>query len=72
MRWLAEPSGNRRRGKLFSEAAIQFCLSIKCLFNQLLRQALGMVQDPLKLAGHDCPCQISAPSAVTKRLCRSR
>lgn len=33
MRWLAEPSGKRGRGKLFSDAAIQFCLGIKCLFN---------------------------------------
>ena len=55
MRWLAEPSGKRGRGKLFSDAAIQFCLSIKCLFNQPLRQALGMVQSLLKLAGLDWP-----------------
>ena len=55
MRWLAEPSGKRGRGKLFSDAAIAFCLSIKCLFNQLLRQALGMVQSLLQLARLDWP-----------------
>ena len=55
MRCLAEPSGKRGRGKLFTDAAIQFCLSIKCLFNQPLRQALGMVQSLLKLAGLDWP-----------------
>ena len=53
MRWLAEPSGKRGRGKLFSDAAIEFCLSIKCLFNQPLRQALGMVQSLLQLAKLD-------------------
>ena len=53
MRWLAEPSGKRGRCRLFSDAAIQFCLSIKCLFNQPLRQALGMVQSLLQLAQLD-------------------
>lgn len=51
MQWLAEPTGKRGRNPLFSDAAIQFCLSIKCLFGQPLRQALGMVQSLLKLAG---------------------
>ena len=55
MRWLAEPSGKRGRGKLFSDAAIEFCLSIKCLFNQPLRQAIGMVQSLLQLARRDWP-----------------
>ena len=55
MRWLAEPSGKRGRCRLFSDAAIQFCLSIKCLFNQPLRQALGMVQSLLQLAQLDWP-----------------
>ena len=55
MRWLAEPSGKRGRGKLFSDAAIEFCLSIKCLFNQPLRQALGMVQSLLQVAQLEWP-----------------
>jgi hypothetical protein len=33
-----------------TDTAIQFCLSIKCLFGQPLRQALGMVQSLLQLA----------------------
>jgi Transposase DDE domain len=41
-----------RRPK-YSEAAIQFCLTIKRLFNLALRQAMGMAQSLLKLAGLD-------------------
>ena len=36
--WLAEPSGKRGRQRTFSDAAIQFCLSIKGLFRLALRQ----------------------------------
>ena len=53
MTWHAVPSGKRGRSQTFSDAAIQFCLSIKCLFGQPLRQTLGMVQSLLKLAGLD-------------------
>lgn len=55
MQWLATPSGKRGRSPTFSDAAIEFCLSIKCLFGQPLRQALGMVQSLLKLAQLDWP-----------------
>ena len=55
MQWLGAPSGKRGRSQTFSDAAIQFCLSIKGLFGQPLRQALGMVQILLKLAGLDWP-----------------
>ncbi len=53
MQWLGTPSGKRGRSPTFSDAAIQFCLSIKCLFGQPLRQALGMVQSLLRLAKLD-------------------
>lgn len=53
MQWLAKSSGKRGRSQIFSDAAIQFCLSIKCLFVQSLRQALGMAQSLLKLVGLD-------------------
>jgi hypothetical protein len=33
MQWYAPASGQRGRQRIFSEAAVQFCLSIKCLFN---------------------------------------
>lgn len=36
---------------MFSNAVIQFCLSIKRLFGLALRQAMGVVESLLKLAG---------------------
>ena len=51
MPWLAAPSGKRGRRHTFSDAAIQFCLTIKCLFGLPLRQALGLVQSLLRMAG---------------------
>ena len=43
------------RPPVFSDAAIQFCLSIKVLFKLPLRQTAGMVANLLKLAGLDWP-----------------
>ena len=40
MQWYAPASGKRGRQQVFSDAAIQFCLSIKCLFGLALRQSL--------------------------------
>lgn len=40
MQWLAAPGGKPGWNKAVSDAAIQFCLTIKCLFNSPLRQAL--------------------------------
>ena len=37
----------------YSEAAIQFCLTIKGVFNLALRQAMGMVLSLLQIAGLD-------------------
>ena len=42
-------TGKRGRQRTFSDAAIQFCLSIKCLFGLALRQSLGMVESATKL-----------------------
>ena len=53
MQWYAPASGKRGRQHVFSDAAIQFCLSIKCLFGLALRQSLGLVQSLLHLAGLD-------------------
>ena len=53
MNWHGQPSGKRGRSQMFSDEAIQFCLSIKCLFNLPLRQAMGMTQSLLSLAGLD-------------------
>lgn len=55
MQWFAAPSGKRGRQRTFSDAAIQFCLSIKCLFGLALRQSLGLVESLLRLAGLNWP-----------------
>ena len=53
--WKAQPSGRRGRQQVFSDAAIQACLTIKVLFGLPLRQATGFVVSLLKLAGLDWP-----------------
>jgi len=53
LKWAAEPTGKRGRNPTFSDAAIQFCLTIKCLFGIALRQATGMVESLLRLANLD-------------------
>jgi IS5 family transposase len=55
MEWLAPASGRPGRPQTFSDAAIQFCLSIKILFGLALRQAIGMVASLLRMAGLDWP-----------------
>jgi len=47
MNWLA------RAATTFSDAAIQFCLTIKCLIGLALRQATDMVESMLRLTGLD-------------------
>jgi hypothetical protein len=61
MQWYAPASGKRGRQRVFSEAAIQFCLSIKCLFNLALRQSLGLVESLLRLAGLDWSVPDNSP-----------
>ena len=51
MEWFAPKRGRPGRPETFSDAAIQFCLSIKVLFGLALRQTIGMVASLLKLAG---------------------
>jgi IS5 family transposase len=51
MAWAAPKRGRPGRPETFSDAAIQFCLSIKVLFGLALRQTIGMVASLLKLAG---------------------
>ena len=47
LQWSGSASGKRGRRPLFSDAAIQFCLA--------LRQAMGMLESLLKLAGLSWP-----------------
>ena len=65
MCWHGSASGKRGRRPKYSEAAIQFCLTIKGLFNLALRQAMGMAQSLLKLAGLDW--QVPDFSTVSRR-----
>ena len=58
MQWFAPPTDKRGRHPTFSDASIQFCLSIKCLLGVALRQALGFVQSLLRLAGLQCPVPV--------------
>jgi hypothetical protein len=55
MSWLAPPDGKPGRPAVFSDAAIQFCLTIKVLFKLPLRQTTGMVASLLKMANLDWP-----------------
>ena len=43
MTWFAAGSGKRGRSPKFSEAAIQFCLTLKNLFSLALRQTTEVV-----------------------------
>lgn len=72
MQWFATPTGKRGCSPTFSETAIQSCLSIKCLFGQPLRQALGMVQSRLRLAKLDWPAPATAARLSRPASCRGR
>ncbi len=50
IQWYAPAKGKPGHQHVFSDAAIEFCLSIKCLFGLPLRQSLGLVQSLLQLA----------------------
>jgi hypothetical protein len=65
IRWHGSASGKRGRSPTYSEAAIQFCLTIKGLFSLPLRQATGMAQSLLKLSGLDW--QVPDFSTVSRR-----
>jgi len=53
--WLAAPGGKRGRQPVFSDAAIQTCLTLRALFGLPLRQVTGLVASLLELAGLDWP-----------------
>jgi len=55
MQWLAQPSGKTGRNPTLSDAAVQFCLTIKGLFGLPLRQANGFVHSLLQLSGLEWP-----------------
>ena len=51
MEWDARPSGRRGRQQVYSDAAIQACLTLKVLFGLPLRQTTGFVESLLALSG---------------------
>lgn len=53
MEWKAAPSGRRGRQQVFSDTAIQTCLTMKVMFGMALRQATGFVESLLGLMGLD-------------------
>ena len=53
MTWFAPHDGSPGRPAVFSDAAIQFCLTIKVLFKLPLRQTTVMVASLLKMADLD-------------------
>jgi len=61
MCWHGSAAGKRGRSRKDSEAAIQFCRTIKGLFNLALRQAMRMAQSLLRLAGLDWEVRTTAP-----------
>ena len=50
LQWQDAPSGRAGRPTVFSDAAIQFCLTLKCMFGLGLRQVTGLAESLLKLA----------------------
>ncbi len=53
MLWAAQPTGKRGRQPVYSDPAIQTCLTMKVLFGMALRQTTGFVESLLQLIGLD-------------------
>ncbi len=53
MNWEAAPTGKRGRQPVYSDAAIQACLTMKVLFGMALRQTTGFLESLLCLTGLD-------------------
>ena len=53
MVWAAKPTGKRGRQPVYSDAAVQTCLTMKVLFGMALRQTTGFVESLLRLIGLD-------------------
>ena len=53
MAWAAKPTGKRGRQPIYSDAAVQTCLTMKVLFGMALRQTTGFVESLFCLVGLD-------------------
>jgi hypothetical protein len=67
MAWHAEASGRRGGQAVYSDAAIQACLTIRVLFGLPLRQTTGFVASSLRLAGLDWPVPNHSTSCGRQR-----
>lgn len=72
MAWRAPHDGRPGRPAVFSDAAVQFWLSVKILFKLPLRQTSGMVASLLTLAGLDWPVPDFSTLCRRQRLWPSR
>jgi hypothetical protein len=61
MTWLAPHEGCPGRPAIFSDAAIEFCLTIKVLFKLPLRQTTGLVASLLRMSNLDWPVPNYSP-----------
>ena len=53
MIWAAKPTGKRGRQPVYSQAAVQTCLTMKVLFGMELRETTGFVESLFSLIGLD-------------------
>lgn len=53
MKWVASPTGKKGRQPIYSDAAIQFALTIRNLFQLALRQTQGFIHSLFELANID-------------------
>ena len=53
MVWAAKPTSKRGRQPVYSDTAVQTCLTMKILFGMALRQTTGFVESLLSLVGLD-------------------
>ena len=53
MSWAAQPTDKRGRQPVYSDAAVQTCLTMKVLFGMALRKTTGCVESLLRLIGLD-------------------
>jgi len=51
MAWAALPTGKRGRQPVYTDAAVQTCLTMKVLFGMALRQTTGFMESLLRLVG---------------------
>lgn len=70
MRWHGSASGKRGRTPMYSDVAVQFCLTVEGLFNLPLHQAMGLAQSLLELADWLGKCPNSVPSAGGRSILR--